>query len=54
MMVFSTGLSAAHTKLCLRDVVTDHDAAMAILLYEESITSRTGKELKAGVLKMMG
>ncbi|KAK2166328.1 hypothetical protein LSH36_40g19044 [Paralvinella palmiformis] len=39
-----TALSEAHAKLCLRDVVTEHDAVMAILLYEEYVTIRSGNK----------
>nr|XP_054754873.1 minichromosome maintenance domain-containing protein 2-like [Lytechinus pictus] len=37
-----TSMAAAHAKLCLRKDVTENDATLAIMLYEESITARFG------------
>ncbi|KAI0242949.1 Minichromosome maintenance domain-containing protein 2 [Lamellibrachia satsuma] len=37
-----TSLAGSHARLSLRQEVTEHDAVMGILLYEESITSRSG------------
>lgn len=37
-----TSMASAHAKLCLRSSVTEDDATLAIMLYEESITARFG------------
>ncbi|KAK2176969.1 hypothetical protein NP493_629g01069 [Ridgeia piscesae] len=37
-----TSLAGSHARLSLRQEVTEHDAVMGILLYEESVTSRSG------------
>ena len=39
----STSLAGSYARLSLRQDVTEHDAVMAIYLYEESITSRSGQ-----------
>ncbi len=39
-----TSLAEAHAKLCLRSEVAVADAVMAILLYEENATQRSGTQ----------
>ena len=39
----STSLAGSYARLSLRQDVTEYDAVMAIYLYEESITSRSGQ-----------
>ncbi|XP_070552564.1 minichromosome maintenance domain-containing protein 2-like isoform X2 [Ptychodera flava] len=41
-MTTIAGMASAHAKLSLRDQVTDDDAVMAVMMYEESITARYG------------
>ena len=36
-------MASAHAKLCLHPEVTEEDATLAIMLYEESVTARYGK-----------
>ena len=41
-VLYSTKLAEGHAKLSLRSEVTEHDAVMAVYLYEECIAARLG------------